>query len=145
MSSTGWGTSDVSDESADGGVEYLTLRDLLALAKALNVGPVRDLGLLDSAAHRPRSSFAGQQAYPTVQAKAAALMHSLVCNHALLDGNKRLGLLATAVFLRINGLDLDLSDDEAFDLTMSIAMSVTAGRLSADDIEKRLRTRPTQR
>ena len=60
MSSTGWGTSDVSDESADGGVEYLTLRDLLALAKALNVGPVRDLGLLDSAAHRPRSSFAGQ-------------------------------------------------------------------------------------
>jgi death-on-curing protein len=131
----------VSDEPADETVEYLTLRDLLALAKALGVGPVRDLGLLDSSAHRPRSSFAGQQAYPTVQAKAAALMHSLVGNHALLDGNKRLGLLATAVFLRINGLDLDLIDDEAFDLTMSVA----AGRFSADDIEKHLRTRRTRR
>lgn len=132
------------DQSADRTVEhveYLTLRDLLALAKALNVGPVRDLGLLDSSAHRPRSNFAGQQAYPTVPAKAAALMHSLVCNHALVDGNKRLGLLATAVFLRLNGLELDLTDDDAFDLTMSVA----AGQLNADDIEKRLRTRPGRR
>jgi death-on-curing protein len=138
MSSIGWGLPDVAEGSTDGTIEYLTLRDLLALVKALNVGPVRDLGLLDSAAHRPRSSFAGRQAYPTVQAKAAALMHSVVCNHALVDGNKRLGLLATAVFLRINGLDLDLDDDEAFELTMSVA----AGQLSADDIEKRLRTHP---
>jgi Prophage maintenance system killer protein len=113
MSSIGWELSDVAEDSTDGTIEYLTLRDLLGLVKALNVGPVRDLGLLDSAAHRPRSSFAGQQAYPTVQAKAAALMHSVVCNHALVDGNKRLGLLAAAVFLRINGLDLDLDDDEA--------------------------------
>jgi death-on-curing protein len=127
----------VSDDPFDEAVKYLTLRDLLGLVKALNVGPVRDLGLLDSSVHRPRSSFAGLQAYPTVQAKAAALMHSLVCNHALLDGNKRLGLLATVVFLRINGLDLDLNDDEAFDLTVSVA----AGQLSADDIDKRLRTR----
>jgi death-on-curing protein len=134
----------VSDEAADDAVEhveYLTLRDLLALAKALNVGPVRDLGLLDSAAHRPRSSFAGQQAYPTVPAKAAALMHSVVCHHALVDGNKRLGLLATVVFLRLNGLELNLTDDEAFGLTMGVA----AGQLSADDIEKRLRTRPAER
>ncbi|HEY6793887.1 MAG TPA: type II toxin-antitoxin system death-on-curing family toxin [Kineosporiaceae bacterium] len=131
----------MSGESSDPVVEYLTLRDLLAMAKALNVGPVRDLGLLDSAAHRPRSSFAGQHAYPTVQAKAAALMHSLVCNHALVDGNKRLGLLATVVFLRLNGLDLDLTDDEAFDLTMSVA----AGQSNAEDIEKRLRTRRTPR
>lgn len=128
----------MSDESTDEVVEYLTLRDLLALVKVLNVGPVRDLGLLDSSAHRPRSSFLGQEAYPTGQAKAAALMHSLMSNHALLDGNKRLGLLATVVFLRINGLALDLDDDEAFDLTMSVA----AGQLNAADIEKRLRTRP---
>jgi death-on-curing protein len=131
----------VPDESFDVPVEYLTLRDLLGLVKALNVGPVRDLGLLDSSVHRPRSSFAGQQAYPTVRAKAAALMHSLVCNHALVDGNKRLGLPATVVFLRINGLELDVDDDEAFDLTMSVA----AGQLSADDIEKHLRTRPAPR
>jgi death-on-curing protein len=133
--------SDVPADQAVEHVEYLTLRDLLALVKALNVGPVRDLGLLDSSAHRPRSSFAGQEAYPTVRAKAAALMLSVVCNHALLDGNKRLGLLATVVFLRINGLDLDLDDEDAFNLTMGVA----AGHLTADDIEKRLRTCPTPR
>jgi len=127
-------------DALTGPVEYLTLHDLLSLVKTLNVGPVRDLGLLDSSAHRPRSSFAGQQAYPTVQGKAAALLHSLVCNHALVDGNKRLGLLATTVFLHINGLLLDLDDDEAFDLTMSIA----AGQLTADEIEKHLRTRPVE-
>ena len=129
------------DDSTEVAVEYLTLRDLLGLVKALDVGPVRDLGLLDSAAHRPRSSFAGQHAYPTVQAKAAALLHSLVCNHALLDGNKRLGLLAMMVFLPLNGLELDLDDEETFDLTMSVA----AGQLNADDIEKRLRTRRAPR
>jgi death-on-curing protein len=131
---------DVADDSTDA-VEYLTLRDLLGLVKALNVGPVRDLGLLDSSAHRPKSSFSGEQAYPTVRAKAAALLHSVVCNHALVDGNKRLGLLATAVFLRLNGFDLDLDDEEAFELTMSVA----AGKLNADDIEKHLRTRPAPR
>jgi death-on-curing protein len=83
--------------------------------------PVRDLGLLDSARHRPRASFFGQEAYPALGGKAAALMHSLAGNHALVDGNKRLALLATVVFLRINGYVLDLTDDEAFDLTMSVA------------------------
>ena len=130
----------MADDSTDA-VEYLTLRDLLGLVKALNVGPVRDLGLLDSSAHRPRSSFAGEQAYPTVRAKAAALLHSVVCNHAVVDGNKQLGLLATVVFLRLNGLDLDLDDDEPFELTMSVA----AGELNADDIEKHLRARPAPR
>ena len=120
-------------------VEYLSVKDLLGLARALGIGPVRDLGLLDSSAHRPRSEFLGQQAYPTLQAKAAALLHSIVCNHALIDGNKRLGLLATTVFLRINGYDLDLDDDEAFDLTMSVA----AGELDAEQIGKRLRLDPT--
>jgi len=62
-------------------------------------------------------------------------MHSLACNHALVDGNKRLGLLVAVVFLRINGYILDLTDDEAFDLTMSVA----AGQLDADGIQKRLR------
>lgn len=120
--------------------EYLTLHDLLNLMKALNAGPVRDLGLLDSAAHRPRSSFIGHEAYPTLQGKAAALMHSIVCNHALVDGNKRLGLLATVVFLRLNGYVLDLDDEEAFELTMAVA----AGELASEDIEKRLHITPVQ-
>jgi death-on-curing protein len=122
-------------------VEYLSLRDLVDLTKALGAGPIRDLGLLDSAAHRPQSSFMGHEAYPTLTAKAAALMHSIVGNHALVDGNKRLGLLATAVFLRINGYNLTLADDEAFELTMAVA----AGQLTADDIAVRLHTTPTAR
>jgi death on curing protein len=122
----------VNDASA---VEYLTLEDALGLVKALGAGPVRDLGLLDSSCHRPQAGFFGQEAYPTLSAKAAALMHSLACNHALVDGNKRLALLATVVFLRVNGHRLDLTDDEAFELTMSVA----AGQLDADGIEKRLR------
>jgi death on curing protein len=117
------------------GPEYLSLEDLLDLAAALGAGPVRDLGLLDSACHRPQAAFFGQEAYPTLAGKAAALTHSLACNHALVDGNKRLALLATAVFLRINGYLLDLSDDEAFDL----AVSAAAGQLDADGIQKRLR------
>jgi death-on-curing protein len=117
------------------GTEYLSLEDLLDLVNALEAGPVRDLGLLDSACHRPQASFFGQEAYSTLTEKAAALMHSLAGNHALVDGNKRLALLATVVFLRINGYVLDLTDDEAFALTMSVA----SGQLDAVGICKRLR------
>lgn len=114
------------------GTEYLSLEDLLDLVNALGAGPVGDLGLLDSACHRPRAGFFGHEAYPTLKGKAAALMQSLACNHALVDGNKRLALLATVVFLRINGYRLDLTDDLAFDLTVSVA----AGQLDASGIEK---------
>jgi death on curing protein len=120
------------------GTDYLSLEDLLDLVNALGAGPVRDLGLLDSACHRPRAGLFGQEAYPRLSAKAAALMHSLAGNHALVDGNKRLALFATVVFLRINGNQLDLTDDEAFNLTVSVA----AGQLDAEGIEKRLRLVP---
>lgn len=121
--------------------EYLGLEDLLDLVSALGAGPVRDLGLLDSACHRPAAGLFGQEAYPMLAGKAAALMHSLACNHALVDGNKRLALLATVVFLRIDGYRLDLTDEEAFDLTVSVA----AGGLDADGIEKRLHLVPVAR
>ena len=117
------------------GIEYLSLEDLLDLVNTLGAGPVRDLGLLDSACHRPQASFFGQEAYPGLAGKAAALMHSLACNHALVDGNKRLALLATVVFCRINGYVLDLTDDEAFALTMSVA----AGQRDAGGIQQQLR------
>jgi death on curing protein len=126
----------VSDPAPD--VEYLSLEDLLDLVNSLGAGPIRDLGLLDSACHRPQAHFFGQEAYPTLEAKAAALLHSLAGNHTLVDGNKRLALLATVVFLRINGRLLGLTDDEAFGLTMSVA----AGQLDASEIEQRLRTTP---
>jgi death on curing protein len=130
---TGQARQRVTDPAA--GTEYLSLEDLLDLVNGLAAGPVRDLGLLDSACHRPQATFFGQDAYPTLAAKAAALMHSLACNHTLVDGNKRLALLATVVFLRISGYTLDLADDEAFDLTMSVA----AGKLDAESIQQRLR------
>lgn len=117
------------------GTEYLSLEDLLDLVNALVASPVRDLGLLDSACHRPRASLFDQEAYPTLAGKAAALMHSPACNHALVDGNRRLALLAAVVFLRINSYVLDLTDDEAFELTMSVA----ARQLDAEGICERLR------
>jgi death-on-curing protein len=102
-------------------VEHLDLEDALFLVRALGIGPVRDLGLLDSAIARPRSSAFGVDAYPTIEIKAAALFHSLAGNHPLVDGNKRLAWLATVVFLDLNGLAPNLSDDEAFDVVWEVA------------------------
>jgi death-on-curing protein len=117
-------------------VEYLELDDVLGLVRALRVGPVRDLGLVDSAVARPRSSAFGEDAYPTVTLKAAALLHSLANNHALVDGNKRLAWLATVVFLDINGWATSLDDDEAFDLVWEIAGT----SIGVEGIALRLRT-----
>lgn len=100
---------------------FLTLEDLLALVDDLRVGPVRDLGLLESAAHRPSTRLWGREAYPSLDEKAAALLGSLVRNHPLGDGNKRLGWLAVVVFYAINGVVLEAPDDDAYDLVVSTA------------------------
>jgi len=102
-------------------VEYLDLEDTLQLVRHLGVGPVRDVGLLDSAVARPRLSAFGEDAYASISLKAAALLHSITNIHALVDGHKRLAWLATTVFLDLNGLAPDLSDAEAFDLVWEIA------------------------
>lgn len=99
----------------------LGLEDLLTLVAELGVGPVRDLGLLDSAAHRPGSVLYGQEAYPDLDTKAAALLDSIVGNHGLVDGNKRLGWLAVVVFYGLNDVDLDAPDDPAYELVMAVA------------------------
>jgi death on curing protein len=101
--------------------EYLTVEDLLGLTRDLGVGPVRDLGLLDSAAHRPTTSLYGQEGYPSIDEKAAVLLESIVGNHALVDGNKRLGWLAVVVFYGLNGIVLEAVDDEAYDLVIAVA------------------------
>ena len=119
-------------------VEYLDLEDLLGLARTLGVGPVRDFGLLDSAAARPRSSAFGEDAYPSLELKAAALLHSVARNHALVDGNKRLAWLATVVFLDLNRHAPDLDDDAAFDLVMDAAQ----GALEVGELARRLRVVP---
>ncbi|HEX6302480.1 MAG TPA: Fic family protein [Acidimicrobiia bacterium] len=117
-------------------VEYLTLEDLLGFVRRLGLGPVRDLGLLDAAVARPQSSAFGEDAYATVKLKAAAHLNSIVTNHALVDGNKRLGWLATTVFLDVNGEPVDLGDDDAFQLVLDIA----EGRIGVEDIVGRLIT-----
>lgn len=118
-------------------VEYLTLEDALGLIRALSVGPVRDIGLLDSALARPRSSAFGQDAYATIERKSAALLHSLTNNHPLVDGNKRLAWFGTVVFLRMNRYECKASDDEAFELVRDSAR----GSVELDEIERRLRCR----
>ena len=112
-------------------IEYLTLEDVLALAEDLGVGPVRDLGLLDSAVHRPRVSVFGRDAYPDLDTKASALLESLVRNHALVDGNKRLGWLAVVVFYGLNDITLEAPDDDAYDLVIAIATGTATYREAA--------------
>jgi death on curing protein len=116
-------------------LDYLDLEDLLRLTQVLRVGPVLDVGLLEAACARPKATALGEEAYPSLDLKAAALLHSLVRNHALVDGNKRLAWLATLVLLDLNGVGVTVTDDEAFDLVMSAA----AGQLDVVEIAKRLR------
>ena len=98
--------------------------------------PIRDIGLLGSAVARPQTTLSGEDAYPDIWTKAAALLHSIVNSHALVDGNKRLGWLATAVFLEINGIEISrASNDDVYDLVIDVA----AGQPTVDAISERLR------
>ena len=109
---------------------HLDLDDLLHIARrTLGQFEVRDIGLLESAAARPRSTAFGEDACPSVHDKAAALLHSIARNHPLVDGNERLSLAATIAFYGLDGIQLTLSNDEAHDLVMVVAI----GEL--DDVE----------
>ncbi|WP_228372768.1 type II toxin-antitoxin system death-on-curing family toxin [Demequina maris] len=101
--------------------DYIELDELLEMVRVAGLGPVRDVGLLESALARPATTLMGADAYPTLDLKAAALLHSLVNNHALADGNKRLGWLATVVFVGFNGFRVRMSQGEAFDLVWAVA------------------------
>jgi death-on-curing protein len=103
--------------------EFLDLDDLLEIAREA-VGAdvlVRDHGLLESALARPRASVFGDDAYPDLHVKAAALLHSLARNHALVDGNKRLAWTACRTFLAINGHWISATEDERFDFVIRVA------------------------
>lgn len=112
-------------------LDYLTVADLLEIAAGV-IGEfdVRDRGLLASAAARPRTTILGEDAYPAFADKAAALMHSVARNHALVDGNKRLAWAATRVFCLLNGRDLEYTVDEAEALVQAVAR----GELDVPDI-----------
>jgi death on curing protein len=117
-------------------MEPLTVEDLLLIAEEVLGGPVvRDIGLLDSAAHRPQARAFGQDAYPTIHERAAALLEAVVRHHALVDGNKRLGWAAAAVFYDLNGFDLNPpSVDEGVELVVAVA----AGHLELSKLSERL-------
>ena len=102
---------------------YLSADELLRVAGRVVPGVVvvRDAGLLESAAARPRTTVGDADAYPDLVGKAAALLHSLARNHALLDGNKRLALAGLIVFLGVNGARMIATNDEAYDLVMDVA------------------------
>jgi death on curing protein len=107
---------------SDPPIDYLTVEDLLEIAVGVvgNVA-IRDHGLLASAAGRPQSSAFTKDAYPTFAGKAAALMHSLARNHALVDGNERLAWAATRTFCLLNGRDLIFSVDDAEQFVLAVA------------------------
>lgn len=105
---------------SDAPVSLLEPEDLEAIVRRLGLVP-RDRGLLAAAAARPATAVYGEELYSTVTAKAAAIMHSIVTTHPLVDGNKRLGWIALVVTLDINDIRLDVDDDEAFALTMAVA------------------------
>jgi death on curing protein len=102
---------------------YLGLDEVMRVAEAAVEGDVvvRDMGLLQSALARPAMTAFGDDAYPTLHTKAAALLHSSAKNHALVDGNERFAWAATAVFLGINGHRVVATQDEVVDLVVDVA------------------------
>ena len=128
--------SDVS--VSDAGVEYLDVEDLVDLANLLlgNPPPIRDMGLLGSAAARPQTTVFGEDAYPDIWTKAAALLQSVVKNHPLIDGNRRLGWLSTAVLLELNGVATQhATNDDVYEFVIGIA----AGAGTIEEIAEGLR------
>lgn len=135
---TGTASGTASEET-----ELLELEDLVVLMRRLGAGPVRGVGLLEAACARSRASVFGADAYPTLAGKAAALLHSIVANDALVDGNERLGWLATVVFLDVNGWDVMLDDESAFRLVMDVAEGTLDVEAMAGILEAALSPTPT--
>ena len=121
---------------------YLSVEQLLRLHRLqvdAHGGPrgIQDRGRLDAAAARPQMTFDGDDLYPDLPAKAAALMHSIVMNHPFVDGNKRVGAMAAEMFLAINGLALVAAEDDLVVTTLAVA----AGEISAEALSVWMRQR----
>ena len=117
------------------GFRYLTLDEVehlhaLVLARSGGADGLRDRGALESAVAQPRQSFGGEDLYPTLAAKAAALAHGLVANHPFMDGNKRIGHAAMEVFLVLNGHEVEAPVDEQEALFLDLA----AGKVSRAEL-----------
>lgn len=117
---------------------YLSWGQLMRVAEAAvgHTVEVRDAGLVESALYRPQSSVLGQDAYPTLGLKAAALLQSLATNHGLVDGNKRTAVAATYAFMALNGTRLALSEDAVVQLALDVANKHLT---TVEEIAERLR------
>ena len=104
-------------------ITYISLEEVLIIhddmiARYGGSFGIRDMGLIESALARPKASFGGQDLYPGILDKAAALFHSLIFNHAFTDGNKRTSLTVTARFLSLNGYELEATQQEIVDFPL---------------------------
>ena len=111
--------------------QVLLMHERLIEATRGSIG-IRDEGMLDSALSNPFQSFAGEELYPSVQAKAARLCYGLVKNHPMVDGNKRIGAHVMLVFLMLNGYELSYTQQELSQTILDLA----SGSLNADDIQQ---------
>ena len=121
--------------------QYLSLEDALTQVKAFGFY-VKDPGLLEAALSRPKTTVFGEDAYPTLHLKAAAMMHSIIKNHPMIDGNKRTSWLLMVSFLWINGYQHNMTTEEGFNLTLGIAESRLELEAAATIIESHLVARP---
>ncbi|MFD9698992.1 type II toxin-antitoxin system death-on-curing family toxin [Lentzea sp. NPDC059081] len=124
-------------------ISYLDAGDLLVLATAVTGGDlvVRDIGLLDTAAYRPRATVLGVEAYNTLWMKSSALLDSIVRTRPLVEGNWRLGWVAAVTMCDINGYWIDADEDDALDLVRSLGrdkidVAEMAGHLEAWGLPK---------
>ncbi len=109
-------------------MRYLLIEEIISLhakviAQSGGGAGLRDRGALESAVAQPEMTFGGEDLYPTVVEKAAALGHSLIQNHPFVDGNKRVGHAAMEVFLVLNGYEISASVDEQERIVLSVASS----------------------
>jgi len=118
-------------------VEYLGLEDIIEIGEAIiSDFRIRDLGLLQSATHRPATQIYGRDAYPTLAEKIAALMHSLASNHTLVDGNKRLTWSCGRLFAMLNDMDFEVDIDEAEEVIVALASGKLDAKKLAPIIER---------
>jgi len=119
-------------------MQYLSLEDALQQI-AISGFYVKDAGLLDSALARPQTSVFGEDAYPTLELKAAAMTHSVIKNHPMVDGNKRTSWFLLNAFLYINGYLLEMSTEEGLEFTLGVATDQLSLEQAAEKIRSHLR------
>ncbi|MBF0254134.1 MAG: type II toxin-antitoxin system death-on-curing family toxin [Candidatus Omnitrophica bacterium] len=118
-------------------MRYLFPKQLLYLHKRIieetgGSDGIRDHGLLESAVYRPQATFSGEELYPELLDKAAAMGHSLINNHPFVDGNKRVGWAAMRLMLRLNGYHIEADDDTKYDWVIQIAQ----GKISLSQMKQ---------